>query len=130
VLSRLFRRLFLEELAKAFDAGKLEFFSALEGCRERGAFLRYLGPTREVEWVVYAKRPFAGPEQVLDYVGHYPLISEAGARCRRAVSEPAQEKRNAVTGKTVSTRTGKCQTAESVAEFFEPSSQHLRCFGP
>jgi len=35
------------------------------------AFLRYLAPTREVEWVVYAKRPFAGPEQVLDYVGRY-----------------------------------------------------------
>jgi hypothetical protein len=67
----LFRRLFLEELLKAFDAGKLEFFSALEPCRDRQAFLRYLAPTREVEWVVYAKRPFAGPEQVLDYVGRY-----------------------------------------------------------
>ena len=71
VLSRLFRRLFLEQLVKAFDADKLKFFSALEGCRARGAFLRYLAPTREVEWVVYAKRPFAGPEQVLDYVGRY-----------------------------------------------------------
>src|SRR5207253_4095861 len=71
VLSRLFRRLFLEELIKAFDAGKLKFFSTLEVCRDRGAFLRYLAPTREVEWVVYAKRPFAGPEQVLDYVGRY-----------------------------------------------------------
>jgi hypothetical protein len=71
VLSRLFRRLFLEELVKAFDAGKLEFFSALEPCRDLRAFLRYLAPTREVEWVVYAKRPFAGPEQVLDYVGRY-----------------------------------------------------------
>jgi hypothetical protein len=71
VLSRLFRRLFLEELVKAFDAGKLEFFSTLEACRDRGAFLRYPAPLREVEWVVYAKRPFAGPEQVLDYVGRY-----------------------------------------------------------
>ena len=71
MLSRLFRRLFLEELVKAFDNGKLKFFAALEGCRDRGAFLRYLAPTREVEWVVYAKRPFAGPEQVLDYVGRY-----------------------------------------------------------
>jgi hypothetical protein len=34
-------------------------------------FLVYLAPTREAEWVVYAKRPFAGPEQVLDYVGRY-----------------------------------------------------------
>ena len=71
VLSRLFRRLFLDYLLKAFDAGKLDFFSSLEPLRERGAFLRHLAPTRAKEWVVYAKRPFAGPEQVLDYVGRY-----------------------------------------------------------
>ncbi len=71
VLSRLFRRLFLDYLIKAFDAGKLDFFSSLEPLRERGAFLRHLAPTRATEWVVYAKRPFAGPEQVLDYVGRY-----------------------------------------------------------
>ena len=71
VLSRLFRRLFLEYLVKAFDAGKLEFFSSLESLQDRHTFLGYLAPTREAEWVVYAKRPFAGPEQVLDYVGRY-----------------------------------------------------------
>src|SRR6202047_1621205 len=71
VLSRLFRRLFLERLLKAFDEGKLEFFSSLESLRDRSSFLDYLAPLREVEWVVYAKRPFAGPEQVLDYVGRY-----------------------------------------------------------
>ncbi len=71
VLSRLFRRLFLEYLLKAFDAGKLVFFSSLEPLRERSAFLRHLAPTRQTEWVVYAKRPFAGTEEVLDYVGRY-----------------------------------------------------------
>ena len=71
VLSRLFRRLFLEQLVKAYDAGKLEFFSSLESLRDRSSFLDYLAPTRATEWVVYAKRPFAGPEQVLDYVGRY-----------------------------------------------------------
>jgi len=71
VLSRLFRRLFLEYLVQAFDAGKLAFFSSLESLRDRHTFLGYLAPTREAEWVVYAKRPFAGPEQVLDYVGRY-----------------------------------------------------------
>jgi putative transposase/transposase-like zinc-binding protein len=71
VLSRLFRRLFLKYLIKAFDAGKLEFFSSLEPLREQRAFLRHLAPARATEWVVYAKRPFAGPEQVLDYVGRY-----------------------------------------------------------
>jgi hypothetical protein len=71
VLSRLFRRLFLEALGKAFDAGKLQFFNSLEPLRDRRTFLRYLAPTRQAEWVVYAKRPFAGPQQVLDYVGRY-----------------------------------------------------------
>ena len=68
---RLFRRLFLEYLLKAFDAGKLGFFSSLESLRDRCSFLDYLAPLREAEWVVYAKKPFAGPEQVFDYVGRY-----------------------------------------------------------
>src|ERR1700756_3384072 len=71
VLSRLFRRLFLEYLIKAFEAGKVEFFSSLQSLRDRSSFLDYLALSREAEWVVYAKRPFAGPEQVLDYVGRY-----------------------------------------------------------
>ena len=71
VLSRLFRRLFLEYLQRAFDAGKLRFFHALENLLERHRFVSYLAPARNVEWIVYAKRPFAGPEQVLDYVGRY-----------------------------------------------------------
>ena len=71
VLSRLFRRLFLESLQKAFDSGKLQFFTALESLRGREAFAQLLVRLKACEWVVYAKRPFAGPEQVLDYVGRY-----------------------------------------------------------
>lgn len=71
VLSRLFRRLFLEHLKKAFDAGQLQFFFDLQALSERDAFLRILALLRKAEWVVYAKPPFAGPEQVLDYVGRY-----------------------------------------------------------
>ncbi len=71
VLSCLFRRLFLGYLQKAFNAGELQFFSSLEPLRERRAFLRYLAPLRRAKWVVYAKPPFAGPEQVLEYVGRY-----------------------------------------------------------
>jgi hypothetical protein len=71
VLSRLFRRLFLEHLQNAFDAGKLQFFTALEKLKDRHQFARYLAPVWEMEWVVYAKPPFAGPQQVLDYVGRY-----------------------------------------------------------
>ena len=71
VLSSLFRRLFLESLERAFDAGKLQFFSTLEPLQKRPAFTRHLANLKERDWVVYAKAPFAGPEQVLDYVGRY-----------------------------------------------------------
>src|SRR5580693_3127715 len=71
VLSRLFRRLFTEALERAFTTGQLAFFSALAHLKERAAFQRYLAPVRQAEWTVYAKRPFAGPEQVLEYVGRY-----------------------------------------------------------
>jgi hypothetical protein len=71
VLSRLFRRLFLESLRKAFDSGKLQFFGTLEPLHDRSAFTRHLALLKEREWVVYAKAPFAGPGQVLDYVGRY-----------------------------------------------------------
>lgn len=71
VLSRLFRRLFLELLGQAFDCGKLQFFNALQGLDSRVAFAKYLAPVTNTEWVVYAKPPFAGPKQVLDYLGRY-----------------------------------------------------------
>ncbi len=71
VLSCLFRRLFLELLEKAFDDGQLQFFSALKELQNRQVFLRYLAPLGKSQWVVYAKAPLAGPQQVLDYVGRY-----------------------------------------------------------
>jgi hypothetical protein len=71
VLSCLFRRLFLESLQKAFDVGKLQFFGALEPLRDRRAFGLQWARAKASKWVVYAKRPFAGPQQVLDYVGRY-----------------------------------------------------------
>ena len=71
VLSRLFRRLFLKYLQRAFDSGQLQFFSSLEHLKDRASFVRHLAPVRKAEWVVYAKPPFAGPQQVLDYVGRY-----------------------------------------------------------
>ena len=71
VLSRLFRRLFLEQLQRAFDAGDLHFYHALEELQAPAAFARYLAPVRKTEWVVYAKPPFGGPQQVLEYLGRY-----------------------------------------------------------
>jgi hypothetical protein len=71
VLSRMFRGLILHYLEKAFAAGELNFFAAYRYLHDPVAFRRYLAPVRGSEWVVYAKRPFAGPAQVLDYVGRY-----------------------------------------------------------
>jgi Putative transposase len=71
VLSRLFRRLFLKYLEEAFDSGKLRFFSSLSALQDPQAFSRHLDAVRNVNWVVYAKPPFAGPQQVVDYVGRY-----------------------------------------------------------
>ena len=71
VLSRLFRRLFLEKLVAAHAAGRLQFFGALAKLADRAAFAHYLAPSRAVEWVVYSKRPFGGPEAVLAYLSRY-----------------------------------------------------------
>ena len=71
VLSRLFRRLFLTALQEAFDAGQLHFAGSLHALSEPHGFAAHLQPARATDWVVYAKRPFAGPQQVLDYVGRY-----------------------------------------------------------
>jgi hypothetical protein len=71
VLSRLFRRLFLEQLAAAQAAGRLHFFGAHAPLADPHAFAAYLAPLRKIEWVVYAKRPFAGPQAVLAYLSRY-----------------------------------------------------------
>jgi hypothetical protein len=71
VLSRLFRRLFLQALEASHAAGQLQFFSTLAGLQAPEAFAAYLAPLRRSEWVVYAKRPFAGPTQVLAYLARY-----------------------------------------------------------
>lgn len=71
VLSRLFRRLFLEQLHQAFHAGQLRLRGQLEPLRQANAFRDYLAPAAQAEWVVYAKPPFGGPRQVLNYLGRY-----------------------------------------------------------
>ena len=71
VLSKLSRRLFLENLQAAFEAGRLNFFGTLAELGAPAAFADRLRELRRVDWVVYAKRPFGGPEQVLAYLGRY-----------------------------------------------------------
>ena len=71
VLSRLFRRLFLDKLATAHAAGQLTFFGDHAPLAEAQAFTAYLAPLHQAEWVVYAKKPFGGPQAVLAYLARY-----------------------------------------------------------
>ena len=71
VLSRLFRRLFLERLTAAYQAGRLQFFADHAALAEPAAFKAHLAALRNREWVVYAKRPFGGPDAVLAYLSRY-----------------------------------------------------------
>jgi len=71
VLSRRFRRVFLDALDAAHTAGKLRLSGSLAALADRVTWTRTLADLRRTEWVVYAKRPFAGPRQVIDYVGRY-----------------------------------------------------------
>jgi len=71
VLSRLFRRIFLEKLAKAHDHGQLHFFGGHAPLADKDAFDAFLDPLRKIDWVVYAKEPFAGPKAVLTYLSRY-----------------------------------------------------------
>jgi hypothetical protein len=71
VLSRLMRRRFLKELQRLHDSGKLNFFGVHAGLADPQAFKAWLVPLRKIEWVVYAKKPFAGPSAVLAYLSRY-----------------------------------------------------------
>lgn len=71
VLSRLFRRLFLDKLSAAHQAGELKFFGEHTALAQTQTFAKFLQPLRRIDWVVYAKRPFAGPEAVLAYLSRY-----------------------------------------------------------
>jgi len=71
VLSRLFRRLFLDKLTAAHARGRLSFFGDLAKLADREAFAAHLATLRRAEWVVYAKPPFGGPAAVLAYLARY-----------------------------------------------------------
>jgi hypothetical protein len=88
VLSRLFRRLFLEQLDQAHRDGQLTFHGKHAELSDSASFDRYLQPTRRIDWVVYAKRPFAGPESVLRYLSRYThRIAIANSRLISANAE-------------------------------------------
>jgi hypothetical protein len=71
VLARLFRGKMLAMLTDAHRAGELQFFNTHSGLADKRTFKRFLAPLRHIEWVVYCKAPFAGPQQVLRYLSRY-----------------------------------------------------------
>jgi hypothetical protein len=71
VLSRLFRRRFIEELEQVHRAGQLQFFGEHIALSDVKAFAEWLAPLKKCKWYVYAKRPFAGPAAVLAYLSRY-----------------------------------------------------------
>jgi len=71
VLSRVFRGKFLDLLHKAFDHGKLSFHGDLAECQSAERFNRFLDTSVQTDWIVYAKPPFGGPQQVLKYLARY-----------------------------------------------------------
>jgi Putative transposase len=79
VLARLFRGKFLAMLIDAHSAGRLKFFNTHIGLADKRTFRRFLAPLRRVEWVVYCKEPFAGPQQVLRYLSRYTHRVAMGA---------------------------------------------------
>jgi Putative transposase len=87
VLSRLFRRLFLGKLLAVHQPGRLAFFGDHAVLTEPGAFAALLAPLRKTEWVVYAKKPFAGPHAVLAYLSRY--IHRVAISNRRLISADA-----------------------------------------
>jgi hypothetical protein len=97
VLSRLFRRLFLERLTAAYQAGRPQFFADQAALAEPAAFKTRIAALRKLEWVVYAKRPFGGPDAVLAYLSRYThriaiansrLVAFDGERVTSTVSSP------------------------------------------
>ncbi|HYV74726.1 MAG TPA: transposase, partial [Candidatus Binatia bacterium] len=71
VLARLFGGKMLAMLVQAHDAGALKFFNTHAGLADKSTFKRFIAPLRHIDWVVYCKEPFAGPEQVLRYLSRY-----------------------------------------------------------
>ena len=92
VLSRLFRRLFLERLQAAHAAGRLRFSGKLDGYDDADVFTAAIGKLRRKNWIVYAKPPFGSPEHVLAYLGRYThRVAISNSRLVQATKPTHQE---------------------------------------
>jgi hypothetical protein len=105
VLSRLFRRLFLQLLLAAHATGRLRFFAAHRALADRAAFGAYLKLLRKAEWVVYAKEPFAGPEAVLAICRATPTASPSPTAASSRPTRAGSPSNTRTTASTVLTDT-------------------------
>jgi hypothetical protein len=113
VLSRLFRRLFLQGLEAMHAAGELQLFTDLGALKDVDEFRAYLAPLRTTEWVVYAKKPFAGPKQVLAYLARYThRIAIANSRLLD-LDEPTSVSAGRTIGRAVLTRAKSCASTSA-----------------
>jgi hypothetical protein len=114
VLSRLFRRLFLEQLGDAHRAGKLQFFDDHQRLADAKTFDDWLKPLRQCEWVVYAKRPFSGPAAVLAYLSRYThRIAIANTTRKGNLARARELLMSTVTGESADAVTNEEDTADS-----------------
>jgi hypothetical protein len=106
VLSRLFRRLFLEKLLAAHQAGELQFFNGHAALVDQQNFATSLAPLRNTEWVVYSKRPFGGPKEVLRYLARYtPTASQSQTDACSHATTKASPSSGRTTGSKVASAT-------------------------
>ena len=136
VLSRLFRRRFLEELQSAHRAGQLKFFGEYVDLADAEVFADWLMPLRECEWVVYAKRPFAGPEAVLAYLSRYThrvAISETTPSNAKLPRRPSSQRTDAISHSLDSTNAPHAhryasRTCSSQRTSCRPALRHAHIF--
>ena len=135
VLSRLYRRLILEGLVRLHNAGKLRFFGDHADLADTTNFAAYLAPQRKIDWVVYAKEPFAGPKAVLAYLSRYThRVAISNSRLIRADADHVtfRVKNYRVQGSARHT-TMTLETAEFIRRFLIhvlPKGQHrIRHYG-
>src|ERR1700751_3881902 len=127
VLSRLFRRLFVKALSAAHAAGRLSFFGDHTDLADAQSFAACLAPLRKAEWVVYAKRPFGGPDAVLAYLSRYThRVAIANSRLIAFADNGARAENTAQARELLSAPAPQNDT-EDAANIDQPPALSLPC---
>jgi len=126
VLSKLFRRLFLEKLSDAHRADKLQFLGEHQRLAETNSFSDWLKPLRQCKWVVYAKRPFAGPAAVLAYLSRYThRVAIANTTCKDNLAQARELLMGEKTDESTDAATNGADTADSSDPYEQPHTTYV-----